>query len=307
VAETLPVSVGYANYQPALHDLGALRAFCQALEELGYHGIQVQDHVAYPWDQEAYAYSAGGTLAHHPGQRMMEALTFLAAAAACSSRLALEASVIVLTQRHPLLVAKQAASIDALSGGRLLLGVGPGWLQAEIRALGWDPATRGARMDEALEVLVRALDDEHVRFTGEHFDFEDISLEPRPRRSAREMLWIGGGESGALSRAMRRLGRWGTGWLVNPRLPFEEIPAALQLARQEAESAGRGRPSFGIDLNIQFDGDPQKAADAMQRRLEAGGTRVSVFLGGLTPADTVDALIDLAVRFAEGAGLRRRT
>lgn len=305
VGATLPASVGYANYQPVLFDLGALRDFCQALEELGFAGIQVQDHVVYPWAEDAYAYSAGGRIAHHPGQQMMEALSFLAAAAACSTHLALEASVIVLAQRHPLLVAKQAASIDVMSGGRLLLGVGPGWLEDEIAALGWDPGSRGARTDEALAVLVRALDEAHITFAGHHFTIDDVSLEPRPARPARELLWIGGGEAGALRRAMRRLGRWGSGWLVNPRLPFEAIPDALELARDEAERVGRGRPSFGVDLNIQFQGDADGVADVMARRVAAGGTRVSVFLGGLTPARSVDELIDLARRFAVGAGLVR--
>lgn len=297
-AAAIPFSAGYANYQPVLMDCGGLRAFCSALEDLGYAGIQVQDHVVYPWDEAAYGYSAGGKVAHHPGQQVMEALTFLAAAAGCSGRLGLEASVIVLPQRHPLLLAKQVASIDRLSGGRFLLGVGPGWLEAEMRALGWDPATRGSRMDEALEIVVTALDDEHVRFAGRHFKVDDVSVEPRPERPAREIVWVGGGEGGGLARAMRRLGRWGNGWLVNPRFPLEEIPGPLEVARAEARATGRGDVEFGVDLNIQFDGDQEHAADAYRRRVAAGATRVSVFLGGLEQAGSVDELVDLAERFS---------
>lgn len=300
---SLPLSVGYANYQPALMDAGGLRAFARALEDLGYAGIQVQDHVAYPWDENAYTYSAGGRVSHHPGQEVLEALTFLAAASSATTTLGLETSLVVLPQRHPLVVAKQAATIDRLSGGRLLLGVGPGWLEAEMAALGWDPATRGSRMDEALEVLVRALDDPRVAFGGEHFAVPEVSLEPRPARPARELVWIGGGEGGALRRAMTRLGRWGRGWLVNPRLPTEAIPGALELAREEARRAGRGEIELGVDLVLLFDGDEERAGAALERRRAAGATRVSAFLGGLDPAPSVDALVDLAERLASVAGL----
>lgn len=293
----LPVSVGYVNYQPVLMDAEGLRAFCQALEDLGYAGVQVQDHVAYPWDEAAYGYSAGGKMAHRPGQHVLEAFSFLAAAATASDRLQLETSVLVLPQRHPLLVAKQAATIDRLSGGRLLLGLGPGWLRAETAAMGWDPATRGARMDEALELVVRALDDERVSYHGTHFSVSEVSLEPRPPRPARELVWIGGGEAGGLDATMRRLGRYGRGWLVNPRLPFEEVPGALATAREHAEAAGRSGEGFGLDFVLQFDGDEDRAADAVARRWDAGATRISVFLGGLEPAGSVDELIDLATRF----------
>ncbi len=294
----LPVSVGYVNYQRCLMDTGALRDFCGALEELGYAGVQVQDHVAYPWDESAYGYSAGGTVSHHPGQQVLESLAVLATAAGCSTHLQLETSLIVLTQRHPLLVAKQAATIDALSGGRLLLGLGPGWLEAEIEALGWDASTRGARLDEALEVLTRAFDDERVSFDGEHFRFAEVSLEPRPQRRAREILWIGGGESGALRNAMRRLGRYGRGWLVNPRLPLDEIPGALALAREEARAAGRGNVDFGLDLIMLHRDDAEATAAAVRRRVEAGATRLTAFLGGLDQAPSVEALIGLAEEVA---------
>lgn len=299
----LPVSIGFANYQPALMDVGGLRAFCTALEDLGYHGIQVQDHVAYPWAEDSYSYSAGGRVAHHPGQRVLEALSFLAAAATCSSSLALEASVVVLPQRHPLLVAKQAATVDRLSGGRLLLGVGPGWLRAEMAALGWDPATRGARMDEALAVLASALDEERVEGLGEHFPFGAVSLEPRPVRPSNELLWIGGGEAGGLEPAMRRLGRFGAGWIVNPRFPFEGIPAALARAADEARIVGRGKVRFGVDLNVQWHEHDDIAA-VLARRRAAGATRLSVFLGGLEVTGSVDELIARATSFATAAGLR---
>lgn len=287
----LPVSVGYANYQPCLSDLAALRAFCEAIEELGYAGVQCQDHLAYPWDPDAYHYAAGGQMAHHPGQPVIEAMTFLAAAASCSRALTLETSLIVLPQRHPLELAKQAAAIDQLSGGRLLLGVGPGWLRAEMAALGWDPATRGQRMDEALEILTRAFDEPRVSAAGEHFQFDAVSLEPRPERPATDLLWIGGGEAGGFDAAVTRLGRYGSGWLVNPRLPFERIAEGLERARQVAAAHDRGEVDFGVDLIVHTGEDLARLPAAVDRRRQAGATRLTVMLGGLEPAGSVDELI----------------
>ena len=299
LAGDLPVSVGFANYQPSLTDAGALRDFCQALEDLGYAGVQCQDHLVYPWDESAYGSSAGGRAAHYPGQQVLEAFTFLATAAGCSQHLTLETSLIVLPQRHPLLVAKQAAAIDRLSGGRLLLGVGPGWLRDEMRALGWDPATRGERMDEALEIICRALDEPRVGYDGRHFRFEEVSLEPRPTRPADQLPWIGGGEANGLGPAMRRLGRHAAGWLVNPRLPLEQVPPALESARAEARAAGRGEVEFGLDVIIVFDGDASGLAEALAERREVGATRLTVLLGGVRPAAHLDELIGRAATFAE--------
>ena len=120
-----------------------------------------------------------------------------------------------------------------------------------------------------------------------------------------ELLWIGGGEAGGLEPAMRRLGRFGAGWIVNPRLPFEEIPAALARAEDEARAAGRGEVRFGVDLNVQWhEGDDVAAVVA--RRRAAGATRLSVFLGGLDVTESVDELIARATSFATAAGLRAR-
>lgn len=294
--DDLSVSVGYVNYQPCLGDVGALRDFCVALEELGYAGVQCQDHVAYPWDVSAYQYAGGGRLAHRPGLPVMEAMTFLATAAGCSDALQLETNLVVLPQRHPLLLAKQAATIDRLSGGRLLLGTGPGWLRAEISALGWDPATRGERMDEALEVVRRAFEEPRVIHRGRHFDFDEVSLEPRPARRAREMIWIGGGEAGGFTAATRRLGRHGAGWLVNPRMPFDRIPEGLELARAEARRCGRQSTDFGVDLILHAGGDLDldRVPGAVARRQAAGATRLTVMLGGLDTCDDVDHLIEVA-------------
>lgn len=170
----------------------------QEADRLGFAWISCSDHIAVP---QSYA-AAMGPVWYEP----TATLAFLAAH---TQRIGLLSHVLVLPYRHPLLVAKSFATLDRLSGGRVLLGVGAGHLKPEFRSLGIPYDERGRRSDEALRAIARALEDESSSFAGQHFAWHDMRVAPRPVRQPRPPLWVGG--NGAL--AVRRAAALGDGWI----------------------------------------------------------------------------------------------
>ena len=170
----------------------------------------------------------------------------LATAAAVTTRIGLGTGVLVLPQREPTLVAKQVATLDTLSGGRVRLGVGTGWQRAEYEALHHDYDTRGPRMDEAIRLMRAYWSDEHVEFGGDHYRADDIAMEPKPPRGPDIPVWIGGTRPAAL----RRVAEIGDGWMAmnapgDP--PLDERLAALA---RYAERAGRDPESIGLQMSL---------------------------------------------------------
>ncbi|MGF1597805.1 MAG: TIGR03619 family F420-dependent LLM class oxidoreductase [Acidimicrobiales bacterium] len=149
----------------------------RAVEEIGFDELHMLDHVVmgHPTETRRAPF-------YSPTMPIMEAFTVLSYAAAVTSTLGLGTSVLVLPQRQPVLVAKQVATLDILSAGRVRLGVGVGWQRAEYTALDEDYDTRGRRMDEAIALMRAYWSDEHVRFDGEFYRADDIAMEPKPPR-----------------------------------------------------------------------------------------------------------------------------
>jgi probable F420-dependent oxidoreductase len=170
----------------------AIATAARRAEELGFDDVWVSDHVLQPADQG------------YPSPYLYEPLLTLAWAAAATSRVALGTSVLVASQYHPLWLANATASLDALSGGRLLLAIGVGWSEAEFRALGQDFRTRGKRTDEILDVLDACWNTDPSTYHGEHYDFADLRVLPKPAHPIE--IWIGGGSEPAYRRARRASG-----------------------------------------------------------------------------------------------------
>ncbi len=170
-----------------------------AAEALGYEGVWANDAVIKP------AAARRGTLV---GAQVIEPLVTLASLVHLVPRLTLGTNVLVLPQRHPVLVAKQAAALHLLSGGRLVLGVGIGHRAAEFALLGTDFAHRAAMTDEAIEVLHLLWREPVARYDGQFHRFGEASMEPPPPGGG-PPIWIGGASPGAI----RRTARYGTGWL----------------------------------------------------------------------------------------------
>lgn len=165
----------------------AIERAAHLAEHLGYDDVWVSDHVIQPAGQG------------YPSPYLIDPFLTLTWAAAATSTIGLGTSVLVAAQYHPLWLANTTASLDTLSGGRLRLGIGVGWSEAEYRALGQDFHTRGRRTDEILEILQRAWRDDPVAYEGRHYSFEPVRVLPQPAHPIE--IWIGGGAEASYRRA----------------------------------------------------------------------------------------------------------
>ena len=199
-------------------DVGAIRDFAQAAEDLGYTSIRILDHVL------------GADPEHHPEVEhfpythksvIHEPLTLMSYLAAITKKIHLVTGIIILPQRQTVLVAKQAAEVDVLSGGRLRFGIGLGWNPVEYEALGEDFHNRGRRCEEQIEVLRALWTQEVVSFSGRWHQISHAGLNPLPVQRPIP-LWIGAGWSRdpiPVDAALRRIGRLADGWFATfPRV-----------------------------------------------------------------------------------------
>ena len=197
-----------------------------------------------------YPYDPDGRFPSAPDQDYYEPLTTLAFLAACTTRVRLGTSVLILPYRNALLTAKVVSTLDALAGGRVILGVGVGWMEEEFVALGLDTFhQRGAVSDEYIKAFRALWTSEQPSFTGKHVRFTDIGFAPKPVRQPHPPIWIGGHTPPAI----RRAARLGDGWHpIGLRPPAsltpDEMRQAVARLRDEASQAGRNPQ----DITISF-------------------------------------------------------
>jgi probable F420-dependent oxidoreductase len=234
---------------------GAFAARARRAEEVGFESIWVGDHIALPFDAP-----------DDPRVPRIEALIALAHLAAVTERVKLGCGVIVLPQRQPVLLAKQLASIDLLSHGRLIVGLGAGYVERELNALGSTLQERGARMDEYIAAMKALWDEPTPRFSGRFVEFAEVLQRPRPTQLPHPPLTIGGHGKAAIRRA-KEAGGW-YGWELTP----DEIPADVA----------------GLELTI----TPPMALDeaAVAAYADKGVDRVVV-----QPTDTTGATMDALI------------
>lgn len=209
---TLHIPIGVIEPRGEFQSAAAVREMATAIEQSGADACYVTDHPA-P--------TAEWLLAN--GHDTVDPFTALAFAAAATTRLRLHTNVLIPAYRNPFLTAKAAATLDVLSGGRLILGVGGGYMRGEFEALGVEFTKRGVLMDEALETIKMAWSGEAVVKKGRNFDA--VGNLPRPAPSPNPPIWIGGGSDRAIQRAVE----WGDGWS-----PFFAAPGLSQLNRDTA-------------------------------------------------------------------------
>ena len=219
----------------------ALTTFAREADRRGIASLWVSDHVIFP--RTATGSYPGGRFPHPPDKPYLEPVVALAAAAVCTTRARLGASVFILGHRHPVVMAKMLTSIDALSNGRLICGVGVGWWKEELEILGVPFNRRGRQADEILKVFTTLWSDTHPSFEGEFFRFRDIGFAPKPVQKPRPPIWVGGDSPGAF----RRVATLGDGWHATSKTPTE-LREALPRLRAAADKAGRAFDTIELSL-----------------------------------------------------------
>lgn len=221
----------------------ALIAFAQEADRRRVASLWVSDHVIFPRSTTG-AYP-GGRFPHPPDKPYLEPVVALAAAAMCTTHARLGASVFILGHRHPVVMAKMLTSIDALSAGRLICGVGVGWWKEELEILGAPFHARGRQADEILRLFKELWTAENPSFEGEFFRVRDIGFAPKPVQQPHPPIWVGGESPGAF----RRVATLGDGWHAVARSP-REMGEALGRLRATVDAAGR--PFETIALSLRF-------------------------------------------------------
>jgi probable F420-dependent oxidoreductase len=220
-------------------DPGAARAFAQAAEAAGFDHLMCADHVL------------GVNVASRPnwGDRNTSADMFhdpfvlFGFLSGCTARIGFSVQVLILAQRQTVLVAKQAASLDVLSGGRFRLGVGVGWNEVEFVGLNENFHNRGRRSEEQVQVMQALWAQPHVTFKGKWHSIDDAGINPLPTQR-RVPVWFGGHQDVTL----RRIAKWGDGWMMLAHPHGETALAEFSKLRQYTKEAGRNPESIGIEV-----------------------------------------------------------
>ena len=244
-------------------------------EAMGYDYLTLTDHVVLPdISVPGYPYSESGEFMSNTPTERHELLTATAFIAAKTQRIRLVLAVLVVPHRPAVLAAKMLSTIDVLSEGRLVIGIGAGWLKAEFDAVVTTPfAERGAVTDEYLEAFRALWTQEHARFDGRYTKFSDLIFLPRPVQQPHPPIWVGG-ESGP---SMRRAARFGDAWYPigsNNRHLLDTLPrltAGIARLRRLTAEAGRDPSGVSVVYRVKRYGDavPPVASDG-ERRLFSG-------------------------------------
>lgn len=215
-------------------------------EELGYDSLWVSDHIIFPTElRSPYPYSPDGKLPLDPNNPLLEPFTVLSYAAAVTKTVKLGTSVVIVPYRDPLVTAKIVASLDVLSGGRFIFGVGVGWLEEEFQALRQNLRDRAPQTREALLAMKACWTQDYPEFHGKFFDFSGIKFAPKPRQKPHPPIWFGGNSLPALKRAVAL----GDGWHAVWETP-EEVAEKAALLRDLCAKAGKNFNEFAITINV---------------------------------------------------------
>jgi len=245
---------------------GFALAFARLVEELGFESLWTVEHVVMVQEYAStYPYDPSGRSPFSAEVSQPDPLVWLAYVAAGTARIRLATGVLILPQRNPLILAKEAATLDRLSGGRLELGIGVGWVREESQALGVAFDDRGRRADEWIDVMRTLWREPVASFHGRYLSFERVTCEPRPLRSSGVPIVVGGHSKAAA----RRAGRLGDGFYPLG-VSFEKLTELRRVMTEEAEA--HGRDPHAIELTLL--GTPDLAsADSL---MEQGADRIVI-------------------------------
>ena len=265
-------------------DPAAIKDFAQTVEELGFSHILAYDHVLGANPNRPGGWN--GPYTHESA--FLDPFTLFAFMAGVTAQIGFASGIIILPQRQTALVAKQAACLDVLSGGRLRLGVGLGWNEVEYTALNENFKNRGRRIEEQVEVMRRLWTEPLVKFTGRWHTIPDAGLKPLPVQRPIP-IWFGGHADPVL----QRVARLGDGWMPNHRTAASAQPLLDSLDRY-LEAAGRSRAEIGIEARLQVgDGRPATWLELIKGWQAAGATHLSfntMGCGFQTPQGHIQAI-----------------
>lgn len=220
------------------------REFTRRAEALGFDAVLVLDHIVLPTaGTNQYPYSQDGSFPLPSDTPILEPLTLLGYLAACTSTIRLGSSVIILPYRNPVVQAKMFASLDVLTGGRMICGAAVGWLEQEFETLGVPYAQRGPLTDEYLQIFKVLWADPEPDFHGRFHNIEGIQFYPKPVQKPHIPIWVGGHSRPAL----RRAARYGDCWHTTRQTP-EFVAQSIPYLRQQAERAGQDPDSISVSL-----------------------------------------------------------
>ncbi len=250
-------------------------------EEAGCDSLWAVEHVVVPASYTSrYPYSPDGKMGLTGDEAIPDPLDWLAFVAGRTEKLRLATGMIILPEHNPVILAKRLATIDVLSGGRLMIGIGVGWLREEAEAVGVPFAERGARADEYIEVMRALWREGPASYHGRFFDFEEMKSHPKPVQTGGVPILVGGSSQAAA----RRAGRLGDGFFPLGLSP-ENLAPALELMRDEAVAAGRDPDDIEVTVNA------TKKLDVAKRYAELGATRFVASARGETDLEAVKRLL----------------
>ncbi len=274
--------IAFANVGP-FAQADAAAAFACAAEESGFESIWTVEHVVVPSGyQSSYPYDRSGRMPGADDAPIPDPLIWLAYLAAVTTRINLATGILILPQRNPLILAKELATLDQVSGGRMQLGIGAGWLAEEFDAIGVPFEGRGKRMDDAVEVLRALWTQDLASHHSEFADFTDCVMSPRPAQGSIP-IHIGG----HTERAARRAGRLGDGFFP-AKGNHEEQGRLFDIVRTTAREYGRDPD--GIQLTSGGNGAIGDGALAEVKALADMGVSRVILPSFLFFRDTADAL-----------------
>jgi len=304
----------FGTSMPSRGDMASpenLRTLAQRAESLGFDSVWVSDHIILPRKVDSfYPYAADGVATFRPDEDYYDPLATLNFLAGCTQKIRLGTHVLILPYRNPVLTAKMLSTLDVLSGGRVILGAGVGWMEEEFQALGLDTyAQRGAVTDEYIQLFKELWTKDNPEFHGEHYQLSESGFQPKPVQKPHPPIWIGGHTNPAI----RRAAKYGDGWMpigLRPPAILEPEELAEKIARLRRLTVRAGRPEDAVSLcfstGVTFDNSPGATRRMMNGRAEqiAADLRqyqdlgVRNFILGF-PGDSVAALDEAMEQFSK--------
>jgi probable F420-dependent oxidoreductase len=255
-------------------------------EERGFESLWFPEHSHIPVSRDT-PYPGGGDLPEEY-KRIYDPFVALAAAAASTERLLVGTGICLIVERDPILTAKEVATIDRISDGRFLFGVGAGWNREEMANHGTDPGTRFGLMGERIEAMKEIWANDEAAYHGRHVDFDPIFSWPKPVQSPHPPILVGGNSDGALDRVVALADEW----IPNPETRLSALPERIAELQRRAAEAGRER------IPVTFYA-VKPEAEALRRYADAGVDRAVFYLPSAS-RESVEGAIDFYAQLADG-------